>query len=230
MSNSVGVGHERKFRKLFVVAKPKFDLTQIGFVVIDPCVTRLCVSAALATFGIAIMSAVADDRQTCERPRDEEAIAACSRLLDLDRGNAYLAKADYDRAIADLDRAIKLDPKFALPYYARGSAYLSKGDYDLSRPLISRRSCAIKESKRRTNFPKRIGDHQSDRNKSINAGKILNPDQKIRSLPRSHGGGHRWLFARGRGSLNTPRSSLIACLSTICMRNAFTPWRTRRWA
>jgi tetratricopeptide (TPR) repeat protein len=72
-------------------------------------------------------------------PRDEEAIAACSRLVDLapdnvrfytDRGNAYLAKADDDRAIADLDQAIKLDPKFALPYYARGSAYLSKGDYD----------------------------------------------------------------------------------------------------
>jgi Tfp pilus assembly protein PilF len=97
------------------------------------------VSVALATFGITIMSAAADDRQTCDRSRGEEAIAACSRLINLNpddahaytgRGNAYLAKADYDRAIVDFDQAIKLDPKFALSYYDRGVAYSRKADYD----------------------------------------------------------------------------------------------------
>jgi tetratricopeptide (TPR) repeat protein len=99
----------------------------------------VCLSAALATFGIAVMSAAADDRQTCDRSQGEEAVAACSRLIDLNaddahaytgRGNAYLVKADYDRAIADFDQAIKLDPTFVLPYYDRGVAYARKADYD----------------------------------------------------------------------------------------------------
>ena len=46
------------------------------------------------------------------------------------RGNAYQAKGDYDRAIADYTEAIRLDPKFADAYYERGAAYSAKGDYD----------------------------------------------------------------------------------------------------
>ena len=37
---------------------------------------------------------------------------------------------DYDRAIADLDQAIELDPKFAAAYNSRGDTYIHKGDYD----------------------------------------------------------------------------------------------------
>ncbi len=43
---------------------------------------------------------------------------------------AYAAKRDYDRAIADYDKAIELDPANALAYNNRGRAYADKGDHD----------------------------------------------------------------------------------------------------
>jgi tetratricopeptide (TPR) repeat protein len=46
------------------------------------------------------------------------------------RGNAYRAKGDFDRAIADYNEAIRLDPKYATAYNNRGTAYSSKGNYD----------------------------------------------------------------------------------------------------
>ena len=42
----------------------------------------------------------------------------------------YGDKGDYDRAIADYDEAIRLDPRYAVAYYNRGVAYCDKGDYD----------------------------------------------------------------------------------------------------
>jgi carboxyl-terminal processing protease len=46
------------------------------------------------------------------------------------RGNAYLAKGDYDHAIADYDQAIKLDRRYTFAYHNRGLAYHFKKDYD----------------------------------------------------------------------------------------------------
>ena len=48
----------------------------------------------------------------------------------MDRGLAYGAKYDYDRAIADFSGAIGLDPKLAPPFFNRGLAYSAKQDYD----------------------------------------------------------------------------------------------------
>ena len=48
------------------------------------------------------------------------------------RGNAYTAKGDLDRAIPDFDQSIKLDPAYAKPFNNRGAAYLRKGEYDLA--------------------------------------------------------------------------------------------------
>ncbi len=45
-------------------------------------------------------------------------------------GNAYGKKKDYDRAIADFNQAIKIDPNYAKPYNNRGLAYYYKKDYD----------------------------------------------------------------------------------------------------
>jgi len=45
-------------------------------------------------------------------------------------GTAYYGKGDYDRAIADLTQAIRLDPNYALAYGVRADAYYGKGDYD----------------------------------------------------------------------------------------------------
>jgi tetratricopeptide (TPR) repeat protein len=46
------------------------------------------------------------------------------------RGAAYEKLGEHDRAIKDLDRALALDPNFALAYYVRGLAYGSLGEYD----------------------------------------------------------------------------------------------------
>ncbi|OSI72396.1 hypothetical protein BSZ21_07060 [Bradyrhizobium canariense] len=46
------------------------------------------------------------------------------------RGIAYAAKVDYDRAVADFEAAIGIDPTFAKPVNNRGAARLRTGDYD----------------------------------------------------------------------------------------------------
>jgi lipoprotein NlpI len=46
------------------------------------------------------------------------------------RGLAYQDKHDYDRAIADYDEAIRLDPKYDPAFNNRGAAYLAKGGLD----------------------------------------------------------------------------------------------------
>ena len=46
------------------------------------------------------------------------------------RGNAYLNKGDDDRAVADYDTAISLEPDGAEAYGRRGDAHFNKRDYD----------------------------------------------------------------------------------------------------
>jgi tetratricopeptide (TPR) repeat protein len=46
------------------------------------------------------------------------------------RGSAHYNKRDLDRAIADYDEAIRLDPKSVIPLNGRGLAYQSKSQYD----------------------------------------------------------------------------------------------------
>ena len=48
------------------------------------------------------------------------------------RGDSYQFKNDLDRAIADYDRALQLNPGFFLALNNRGSAYAEKGDLDRS--------------------------------------------------------------------------------------------------
>lgn len=44
------------------------------------------------------------------------------------RGNAYYKKGKYDRAIADYNQFLKLNPKDSKAFYNRGNAYKLKGD------------------------------------------------------------------------------------------------------
>jgi tetratricopeptide (TPR) repeat protein len=97
-------------------------------------------AAALSVFAIAAVTpAAADDRDTCLRGDGENAIAACTRLIErnrrdttayYNRGDLYLTKHDYDGAIADFNRAIRLDRSYAKAYSERGDAYRGKGNYD----------------------------------------------------------------------------------------------------
>ncbi|MGO9135188.1 MAG: tetratricopeptide repeat protein [Methylovirgula sp.] len=82
----------------------------------------------------------------CTGDRDVEwdrQITACTALIETgketrdkqaaaynNRGVAYAAKGDLDRAIADFDQAIRLDPKDEVAYKNRGGAYKAKGDFD----------------------------------------------------------------------------------------------------
>jgi lipoprotein NlpI len=102
---------------------------------------RLTTSLALATL-LAMRPAVADDAAACEKAKGDDAISACTRVINSGvsgapiakayngRGNAYQAKGDNDRAIQDYDQAIALDSKNAIVFYDRGRAYQAKGDDD----------------------------------------------------------------------------------------------------
>ena len=46
----------------------------------------------------------------------------------LHRGNAYVYKGEYDKAIEDFTKAIEFDPTFTWAYHERGSAYDLKGE------------------------------------------------------------------------------------------------------
>src|ERR1700730_15420539 len=48
----------------------------------------------------------------------------------LNRGNAELARGEFDRAILDYSRAIELTPQYALAYCNRGNAKSAKRDFD----------------------------------------------------------------------------------------------------
>src|SRR4029077_16859301 len=86
-------------------------------------------------------SAAADPCDTLHDP--EPRIVACTQSINSgkwkghnqalnygNRGNAYSAKGDHDRAIADYTQVINLDPKSAIAYNNRGLAYRAKGDLD----------------------------------------------------------------------------------------------------
>ena len=103
--------------------------------------------AAIAAMLLAAMPAHAQlDRfwRVCNNPNalPDAVIKNCSSIinatkatLDLarafnNRGLAWHAKRNYDRAIADYNSAIKLNPKFAIAYSNRGNSRLSKGEVD----------------------------------------------------------------------------------------------------
>ena len=54
------------------------------------------------------------------------------------RGNAYSANGDNDRAIADCSEAIRLDPKSTLAYLARGRSYYESGSEEIAKQASRR--------------------------------------------------------------------------------------------
>ena len=89
--------------------------------------------ALLAVAGAALMGAilVAPACSEVGRTFSATAIADFSEAIRLNpkdavaynnRGVAYYAKSDLDRAIADFNEAIRLDPKDAIAYNNRGAA------------------------------------------------------------------------------------------------------------
>ena len=108
-------------------------------------------SALIVLFGILAAPARADDMETCKKSDGDDALAACTRLISsktlrggelaqayVSRGLIYIRfKADWDRAIADYDEALKLNPKFAGAYAGRAAANLRKGNIDRALPDLN---------------------------------------------------------------------------------------------
>jgi len=109
-----------------------------------PSISIASIVALCVVAGSALMSrAVADDRDTCANRTGDESIAACTRAIMsgrwlgaelawayANRGAEYRSKGDYERAIADANEALRLDPTHANAYVIRGNVYTEKGDYD----------------------------------------------------------------------------------------------------
>jgi tetratricopeptide (TPR) repeat protein len=89
--------------------------------------------------------AAADDRDACKTASGDAAIEACTRAIDskkfakskrvlsllyTNRGVEYEIKKELDKAIADHDQAIKIDPKNPAPYNNRGNTYADKQDWE----------------------------------------------------------------------------------------------------
>jgi tetratricopeptide (TPR) repeat protein len=101
------------------------------------------ISCAVALLS-AVVAAAADDSDVCYNRHGstaDESIAACNRMLKLDqkddqaritmfRGQAYERKGDPDRAFADYNEALRLDPTDPFAYKDRGKAYHARGDLD----------------------------------------------------------------------------------------------------
>ncbi len=109
----------------------------------------LPVVALLAVIGIGFGKAAvaADaDRDACKTARGDAAIAACTKaieskkynakkfrrtlsLLYTNRGVEYEIKKEFDKAVADHNEAVTIDPKNWAAYNNRGNAYAGKQDY-----------------------------------------------------------------------------------------------------
>jgi len=80
--------------------------------------------AVLLLLGCGSTAAWADAAKDCVDKSGDEAVAACTETIRLNpknaiafymRGTAYRLKDDNDRANADFDQAIKLDPELRRP-------------------------------------------------------------------------------------------------------------------
>src|SRR3712207_8721220 len=78
------------------------------------------------------------------------------------RGSAYLAKGELDRAIADLDQAIRLNPQIPMAFSNRGFAYLQKRSEEHTSELQSRQYlvCRLLLEKKKKHYTDVILSHR----------------------------------------------------------------------
>src|SRR5438105_2441384 len=100
------------------------------------------VAICCAIFGAPAQAQLSRDWTLCvnkEKVSPDLQISGCTKVIQSgkesqknlsiafnNRGNAYRTKEENDRAIADYNDAIRLDPKYAYPYNGRGNAWRAK--------------------------------------------------------------------------------------------------------
>src|SRR5215831_10001930 len=104
----------------------------------------LAVLILLGALHVSCESARAEDA-SCDTGFGKGAIASCTRLIETrtestalsiahnNRGTIYRQMGELDRAIADFNEAIRLDPKYTAAYTNRGRTYELKGDSERAR-------------------------------------------------------------------------------------------------
>jgi tetratricopeptide (TPR) repeat protein len=113
-----------------------------GAVISRKRLTWLAMTLLLASFG-GTATAFADDLEDCMQRKDmDRRIRGCTALIEanpdiseeeyIDRGNAYLAKGDHNRALADFTEYIKRDPKHCVGYGYRAGIYIRLRKFDLA--------------------------------------------------------------------------------------------------
>jgi tetratricopeptide (TPR) repeat protein len=101
-------------------------------------------------------------------------------VIFTNRGSAYDDKRDEDRAIADHNRAIKLDPKLDLAFNNRANAYGRKGEVD--RALVDYDQAIKLNPKFATAYNNRGNTWRDDKRDNVRA--ISDYDQAIRFNPK----------------------------------------------
>ena len=87
--------------------------------------------------------AAADEWDSCVKLSDDLAVAGCSRAIDsrqytgrslarlyARRGGAHQAQGDINRAVADYNESMRIDPTYPAAYSNRGNAWYHSGKFD----------------------------------------------------------------------------------------------------
>jgi tetratricopeptide (TPR) repeat protein len=187
-------------------------------------------SSALSVLLLALQvmcgTAFADDASICAEASGDEAISACTRVITSRRGNLsqayynraieYRNKGEIDRAIADYDEAIRLDPKDANAYTNRGRAYFAKGNNDRA---IAEYDEAIRlDPKNKIAYNNRGSAYEA---KGDNDRAIADYNVAIRLDPK-------YAFAYTTGAILTEkRATMIARSPISTRRSSSTPFSPR---
>jgi lipoprotein NlpI len=166
---------------------------------------RLVGVAALLMLAGPMSRALANDADTCAKVGGDEAIAACTRVIQnrgtsttnrvmayVNRGNAFDDKGDHERAIADYSEAILLNPKNPIAHDDRGDAYQAKGDND--RAIADYSKAITNDPKKPAYYLDRGFPYQA---KGDNERAIADYNEAIRLDPKSM----RGYFNRGLAEL-----------------------------
>jgi tetratricopeptide (TPR) repeat protein len=117
---------------------------QVMIIASSPGSMRRCaLLMSLLVLSTGASAAPADDRATCNAMFGDQAIAACSRIISAgklkgrelaivyrNRCVGWNQKRDTERALADCDEAIRLDPSYAGGHNGRCWALNNKGEHD----------------------------------------------------------------------------------------------------